>query len=42
LFLVPGCTGAVLIKALLNGDLKKVFAYEESKGVLHAMHEKKD
>ncbi|EAR83602.2 signal peptide peptidase (macronuclear) [Tetrahymena thermophila SB210] len=34
LFLVPGCTISVLIKALLDGKLKELFLYEESeKGI---------
>jgi hypothetical protein len=31
LFLVPGCCGAVGITALLKGEVKQVFEYEESK-----------
>jgi minor histocompatibility antigen H13 len=31
LFLVPGCCGAVGITAILKGEVKQVFDYEESK-----------
>jgi len=40
LFLVPGCTGAVLLKALISKDFSHVFSYEESKGVFHHLQQK--
>jgi len=30
LFLVPGCTFTVLIRALLNGEFKELWKYEET------------
>lgn len=32
LFLVPGCTGAVMIKALISKEFKEIFSYEEEHG----------
>lgn len=32
MFLVPGCTGGVLIRCLLDGSLKDVFNYNEEDG----------